>query len=123
MKPTNPNLWVDDVREPPGEDWDWVKSFHAAILNLEVFDYHTVSLDHDLGCFYGNKEMTGRDILNWLIGRKLEGLDTPKIVKVHSANSAAWPSLQVDIDRFFVASENDGRQVATPADDIGHHPV
>ena len=110
-------LWVDDVRIPPSKEWDWAINFHAAILALETFDYQEVSLDHDLASFYGNKEMTGRDILNWLIARKHEGGYTPEIVKVHSANSAAWPTMQEDIDRYFSTEENEGRQVA------GHHPV
>jgi len=119
----NTKLFVDDVRERPDDTWDLAPSFHVAILDLEVFDYDEVSLDHDLASFYGSREMTGRDILNWLIARKIEGKHTPRIVKVHSANSAAWPTMQADIDRYFSNDDNDERQVVTPADDIGHHPV
>jgi len=119
----NTKLFVDDVRERPDDTWDLAPSFHVAILDLEVFDYDEVSLDHDLASFYGSREMTGRDILNWLIARKIEGKHTPRIVKVHSANSAAWPTMQADIDRYFSNDDNDRRQVVTPSDDIGHHPV
>ena len=100
----NTKLFVDDVRERPDDTWDLAPSFHVAILDLEVFDYDEVSLDHDLASFYGTREMTGRDILNWLIARKIEGKHTPRIVKVHSANPAAWPAMQEDIARYF--SEN-----------------
>ena len=119
----NRKLFVDDARERPDKTWDLAPSFHTAILDLEVFDYDEVSLDHDLASFYGSREMTGRDILNWLIARKIEGKHTPRIVKVHSANSAAWPTMQADIDRYFSNDDNDRRQVVTPSDDIGHHPV
>lgn len=97
----NTKLYVDDVRPRPDETWDLAPNFHVAILNLEIFDYEEVSLDHDLASFYGHREMTGRDILNWLIARRLEGKHTPHRVKVHSANSAAWPGMQEDIDRYF----------------------
>lgn len=94
-------LWVDDVRTPPNADWDWAQNFHFAIMYLETFDYAIVSLDHDLGSFYGTREMTGRDILNWLIARIYSGGHTPKVVKVHSANVAAVHTMEADILRYF----------------------
>lgn len=94
-------LYVDDVREVPDSTWNLEKTFHGAICFLENHNVHTVSLDHDLGCFYGTREMTGRDILNWLIARIYEGKHTPTVVKVHSANIAASPTMEADIVRYF----------------------
>lgn len=104
-------LFVDDIRDPPADTpelvWKHVKTFHFAITMLEVTPFDVVSLDHDLGCFYGNKEMTGRDILNWLIDRKLNGPDpfmcNEKLteVRVHSANPVGCDTMEADIKRYW----------------------
>ena len=99
-------LYVDDIRNPPVDDTDWIvcRTFHQAICFLEVAEavkIAVVSLDHDLGCYYGNKEMTGRDILNWLIARKLEGGYVPPIVRVHSANPVGCATMEQDIKRYW----------------------
>lgn len=96
-------LYVDDLRPCP-EGWDVVRSFHAAIYALENYHIKEVSLDHDLGedSFYGNKEMTGRDILNWLIDRKVHGKDVPAIVHVHSANPVGCATMEADIKRYWL---------------------
>ena len=97
-------LYVDDIRDPKDDSINWtvVRTFHEAIVALEKEDYwEVVSLDHDLGCYYGNKEMTGRDILNWLIARKLEGGYTPPIIRVHSANPVGCATMEEDINRYW----------------------
>ena len=43
------NLWLDDVRSPPSEDWVWVRTAAEAIALLERGQVERVSLDHDLG--------------------------------------------------------------------------
>lgn len=95
-----PKLYVDDVRPCP-EGWDLALNFHQAITMLEATEYAEVSLDHDLGSYYGNKEMTGRDILNWLIMVKIQGGYTPPIVHVHSANPAGRDTMVPDIKTHF----------------------
>lgn len=77
------------------------RNFHEALFMLSRENYDEVSLDHDIASFYGNKEMTGRDILNWLIARKLEGLHTPEIVRVHSANPVGCATMEADINRYW----------------------
>lgn len=94
------NLYVDDVREVPG-GWDSAKSFHEAIYMLEKEQYTELSLDHDLGCFYGNKEMTGYDILMWLIDRKRKGIPGPSSIKVHSANPVGRERMEQAIGEYF----------------------
>jgi hypothetical protein len=93
-------LYVDDLRPCP-KGWCLARNFHEAIFLLEQCEWDEVSLDHDIASFYGNKEMTGRDILNWLIARKLDGLYTPKIVKVHSANVVGCATMEADIQKYF----------------------
>lgn len=90
-------LYIDDMRPCP-EGWDVARNFHEAIVMLESTEYAEVSLDHDIDSFYGLKEMTGRDILNWLIARKVEGhKHVPSIVRVHSANPVGSRTMREDI--------------------------
>lgn len=42
-------LWIDDVRDPPNEDWVHAKNSAAAIDFLCAFDPILRSFDHDLG--------------------------------------------------------------------------
>lgn len=95
------SLYVDDLRPCP-DGWDVARSFHEAICMLEKTRYTVVSLDHDLGCFYGNKEMTGHDVLNWLIARKVLATGyTPSAIYVHSANAAKVDIMRQDILKYF----------------------
>lgn len=95
-------LFVDDLRMPPDDSWDIARTFHDAIHFLDTRTYSVVSLDHDIASFYGTKEMTGRDILNWLIERKLVlMLWTPPEVRVHSANIVGCATMEADIKRYF----------------------
>lgn len=97
----NERLYVDDLRTAPDGSWDVVRTFHDAIVALESGRYTEVSLDHDLGCFYGYKEMTGRDVLNWLIARQNAGKRTPRTVRVHSANVVGVQTMEEDIARWW----------------------
>lgn len=98
-------LWVDDIRPLPadlhGENWCIAKSFHEAIVKLELIEFEEVSLDHDIASFYGNKEMTGYDVLMWLVSRKLDGLSVPSIIRVHSANPIGRGRMIEMIQRYF----------------------
>lgn len=96
-------LYVDDLRDVP-EGWDCARNFHEAIVMLEKIEYDVVSLDHDIASFYGNKEMTGRDILNWLIDRKVNnGGHVPVTVLVHSVNPVGCATMEEDIARWWPA--------------------
>lgn len=83
------SLWVDDIRPIPehfGPEWCSARSAWEALLKLELIQFEIISLDHDLASYVGNKELTGNDILNWLIERKVKGHYVPAEVRVHSAN-------------------------------------
>jgi hypothetical protein len=97
----NTKLYVDDLRPLPDNSWDVARSFHEAIVMLETGRYDHVSLDHDIASFYGYKELTGRDILNWLIFRKQAGQPVPTTVVVHSANPVAQNTMAPDCARYF----------------------
>jgi len=105
-------LFVDDVREPPKNDdltrpenknvvWTVARTFHEAIFFLEKFTYDVVSLDHDLASFYGNREMTGDDVLQWLISRKIQGAIGLMEVRVHSANVAKRRRMTDNANAYF----------------------
>ena len=100
MPNTFKKLWVDDERPIPDDSWDRAYSFHEAVLKLELLQYAEVSLDHDLASFYGNTEMTGYDIVKWLVQRKMDGLYVPFSCKVHSANPIGVVNMQHLIDRY-----------------------
>lgn len=55
-----PNLWVDDLREPP-EGWHWAKTSADAIQMLKDNKYCLASFDHDLG-----GDDTTRPAILWL---------------------------------------------------------
>lgn len=98
-------LWVDDERPLPDDlieaGWCKAPTFHEAVLKLELMEFQEVSLDHDLGCFYGNREMTGYDILMWLVERKLNGQFVPPIVRVHSANPVGMEKMLAVIKKYW----------------------
>lgn len=98
-------LWVDDERSIPDDllerGFCSARSFHEAVLKLELLEFEEISLDHDLASFYGNKEMTGYDVLMWLVARKLNGEYVPTIVRVHSANPVGWERMNSTIKQFW----------------------
>ena len=81
--------WLDDVREAPA-GWVWVRTPAEAIALLETGEVDALSLDHDLGLFEGEREVTGYDVVTW-IERAVatEGFVPPTTMRVHSANASA----------------------------------
>ena len=102
----NRKLFVDDERFPVDDTWDIARSFHEAIYLLERNEYDLVSLDHDIQSFYGNREMTGRDVLNWLIDRKINAgwQHVPAFIEVHSQNFSddARPAMEASIIKYWL---------------------
>ena len=93
-------LWVDDTRPIPsdcGVEWCSARTAWEALLKLELLEFHTISLDHDLASFVNNKELTGYDVLMWLVERKHNGLYVPPCIKVHSANSVGAMKMRMVI--------------------------
>jgi hypothetical protein len=108
-------LWVDDLRPLPadlqGPQWPdsggaywWAvaTSFHDAIVVLETCPYiKHISLDHDIASFYGQREMTGYDVLMWIAQRKSEGHPYPLDIKLHTANPVGRANMQEILQQYF----------------------
>jgi hypothetical protein len=75
-------LFIDDIRNPPDQDWIVARSYNEAITILETGIISVVSLDHDLG-----EEKTGYDIICWIEEKLMTGawVFVPEIF-IHSAN-------------------------------------
>ena len=82
-------LWVDDVRQPPSDEWIWVQSVAQAISTICMYERNMhddtimIDLDHDAGEFvkYGGDYIR---ILDWL---EREGIvDTGYFFHIHSMN-------------------------------------
>lgn len=105
-------LWLDDVRSPPDESWEWVRTNEQAkdwLYNERVVE---CSLDHDLGLHdvddpndwdalmdAGEKTKnseTGLDLVNWMIENNL----VPPIVRIHSWNPDGVKSMAARLNRF-----------------------
>lgn len=41
-------LWVDDIRNAPGDDWVVARTITDAIRTIAKFDLDEISLDHDI---------------------------------------------------------------------------
>ena len=98
------SLWVDDTRPIPsdcGSEWCSARTAWEALLKLELIPFDVVSLDHDLASMVGNKELTGYDILVWLVSRKLDGLQVPSVVRVHSANPVGVDRMRKTIEKYW----------------------
>jgi hypothetical protein len=58
-------VWLDDVREAPA---GWVRTTTPAetIELLRAGVVRELSLDHDLGLWEGEREVTGYDVVLWM---------------------------------------------------------
>lgn len=97
-------LWLDDIRRPPDDSWEWCSNGHEFRDWLHSDWRHTIthiSFDHDIATYdgYGN-EITGYTCLCWV--EKLAFTDAnfelPEMT-VHSANPVGRQKMQKVIDR------------------------
>lgn len=82
-------LWLDDIRDPPDESWEWAQSFSQMIWLLKKFGRPEImSFDHDLGIDQATgTNRSGHDIIKWIAERDQNGGEWyPLEVRVHSAN-------------------------------------
>jgi len=83
-------IWLDDVRDPPDEDWIHVYTPEEATSALEGGRVVELSLDHDLGLAEPDgRERTGYDVLVFIERELALGTITFPIptIRIHSANS------------------------------------
>ena len=93
-------LWVDDVRQPPSDEWVWIKTVKMAKTIIHHYEHQyqddtiTIDLDHDAGDF----SKDGGDyieILNWL---EREGIvDTGYFFHIHSMNPVGVQNMRAII--------------------------
>src|ERR1044072_8872498 len=96
---TGLKLWIDDIRTPPDDTWEWVTTSEAAIATLRFFSEEgmlwcprvAISFDHDLG-----GDDTTRPVVLWMI----ENGVTFQEYHVHSANPVGFEWLTGMIERY-----------------------
>lgn len=94
-------VWLDDRRPPypDPETWIWVKTPTEAIELLRTGDVTELSLDHDLGLWEGERELTGYDVVTWIEQAvAAEDFVPPAEIRVHSANASAAPKMERGIE-------------------------
>jgi hypothetical protein len=90
-------LWIDDIRNPPDETWEWVTTSDAAIAVLKLFkempfiDREAASFDHDLG-----GDDTTRPVVIWMIENDFKFQN----YAIHSANPVGRDWLNGMIERY-----------------------
>lgn len=86
------NLWLDDERLPPSDEWFWAKTAQEAIdwLEKNADNVSRISLDHDLG---PEEAGSGYQVACWLEGNyhkyfNYEDYENPTTltINLHSAN-------------------------------------
>jgi hypothetical protein len=81
-------LWIDDTRPQPEDDeefvWANARSFHEAIVKLELLDFDHVSFADDLKTLYGEQELSGYDVALWLVIQLEHGETIPTSFDVHN---------------------------------------
>jgi len=82
-------LWVDNEKPIPGdlpaEQWQVARSPWEALVKLELLQFEEVALTYRIcrdDCV-GGKEITGCDILKWIVDRKHRGEYVPPKVTIH----------------------------------------
>ena len=94
-------LWVDDVRQPPSDDWVWAQTANEAIgcichYNRNMTDDTIIiDLDHDAGkwAFDGGDYIK---ILDWL--EDMECVDTGYFFHIHSMNPVGVQNMKTIIE-------------------------
>lgn len=82
-------LWVDDVRQPPSDEWLWAVSVDQAKLAIKVYEINMyddtiiIDLDHDAGDYaqYGGDFIR---LLDWL--EEMGIVDTGYFFHIHTQN-------------------------------------
>lgn len=80
-------IWVDDLRMPPTEEWNWVTSVDEAIATINYYrhkdgvEINVIDLDHDAGEYveYGGDYIK---ILNYMEEHQINNIP----IHIHSMN-------------------------------------
>ena len=82
-------LFLDDVREPPSNQWCVVRTAIAAIDFLKTNTVKRISFDHDLG-----SDITGYHVANFIEEMAAYDKITPLEWTIHSANPVGRANIQ-----------------------------
>lgn len=99
----NKILWVDDIRNPPtGMQVDIARTYNDAIKLLTENQYDTIWLDHDLGDYTGpeGREMTGYDVVMFIVQHKMDGFHVPSCYEYLTANFIGRQRMSGVVDRY-----------------------
>lgn len=91
-------LWLDDLRNPPGNDWVVARSYDEAVHAVEQRGFPgEFSLDHDLG-----EDTNGLDFLSWLLFdyRDPENPKPNFIYTFHTANPVGKQRMETLINAY-----------------------
>jgi len=89
-------VFLDDERQTPQ---GWVRTYTPSetIDLLKSGDVIELSLDHDLGLFVDDGEVTGYDVLLWIEEQQMFNNFDPPALRVHSANISARQKMEAAI--------------------------
>ena len=112
------SLFLDDERIPADikllmgkffvEDWVIVRNYQdfVEVVNNNIGNIDLVSFDHDIACFVGDVEKTGKDCADYLIDKCIEtGIDFPNWF-VHTQNIVGKPNVIASILTYLKYIEN-----------------
>lgn len=90
-------IWLDDVREPPDETWNWVRGSQAAIALLQSprESVTEISLDHDLGLLADCRQDTGLCVARFIVTMK----NPPALVHIHSMNPVGAAAMRAALEQ------------------------
>jgi hypothetical protein len=80
-------LYVDDIRSAPNDDWVVARSYRDAVKYLESGVVTSLSLDHDLG-----GKLTGYDICVWMVSQ--EYFVWPITIVLHTSNTVGRDNMR-----------------------------
>lgn len=100
----NTKLWVDDIRTPLDDTYDVVRTYDDAIAALTATVYTDIYLDHDLACFKNGRELTGYDVVMWIVDQKINNPAFTPPVRYHmlTANPVGRENMMALINRYLI---------------------
>lgn len=94
-------LWLDDIRTPPTQEWIWVKNYDQAVAYVEQHGLPDhISFDHDLG---DQGAPTGYDFAKWLVNQDLNGninLGSSWSYALHTANPVGRENIRKLLENY-----------------------
>lgn len=90
-------VFLDDIRNPPSDEWIVVRTYEDCIKFLETGQVTELSLDHDLGN-YNSYCYTGYDVAVWIEEKVWKSDFYPPVISVHSANPVGLQRILASIE-------------------------